>query len=264
MISAEIWRITTTNYSAVFDSNGQWIGWDASKGHTLITGQTGSGKSRTAYVLGCLAAGDPLVQVVGVDPSGILGAPFHSSHPGDFVLGSDPDSVIDLLTAVVTEMDKRALALGKNGMDSIPDRLLGSKLFAIRVVLEEYAGILEAVDRKQREQITSLVGRILREGRKVRINVLTILQRPEAAVLHDRGQYQNFFIHLLENRTSVQMILDDADENVVNTLTHLTPGVGGYKEIGPVPLMRFRTPTMEFSEYHARVQAFNNTPALRR
>lgn len=263
MTSSTQWVKTMTSVAAVMGVNG-WIGWDASAGHTVVTGQTGSGKSVTTYVLSTLAAADPLTQVVGVDPSGVLGAPFHAVHPKDFILGTDPDQVIDLLEAVVAEMDRRTRALGRLDMDKVPDHLLGTKMYAIRVILEEYAGLLAAVDRKTRDRITTLVGRILREGRKARINVLTILQRPEAATLHDRGQYQNLFLHLLENKTSVEMILDDADDETVHLLTHLTPGEGGYAEIGPRPTERFRSPFMEFPEYSARVKHYLKTPAFRR
>lgn len=255
-----------TSYQAVLSEHGYWFGWDPTAGHALVTGQTGSGKSVTTYALACIAAHDPQTQVVGIDPSGVTGAPFARVHPRDWVVGgaSIGEQAIELLEAVVAEMDRRTRALGRMDLDKVPDHLLGKKLFAIRVVLEEYAGLLSAVSRKEKDQITTLIGRILREGRKARVNVLTILQRPEAAVLHDRGQYQDLFLHLLENRTSVEMVLNDADEDTVKMLTTLSPGEGGYKRIGPDPIVRFRSPFMEFSDYSARVKHFLRTPAFRK
>lgn len=253
-----------TRYRAMMTETGQWLPWEPSSGHAVVTGQTGSGKSVTSYTLACLAAADPLTQVVGIDPSGVLGAPFHAVRPNDFVVSADPDAAVELLEAVVEEMDKRTRALGRLDMDKIPDRMLGERMFAIRVILEEYAGLLAAVDRKTQEKIKTLVGRILREGRKARINCLTILQRPEAATLHDRGQYQDLFLHLLENRTSVEMVLDDADDETVRLLTHLVQGEGGYKRIGPDEIVRFKAPYMEFPDYSARIRSFTRTPAFRR
>ncbi|MGJ0182029.1 FtsK/SpoIIIE domain-containing protein [Corynebacterium glyciniphilum] len=255
-----------TSYQAVLSEHGHWIGWDATSGHALVTGQTGSGKSASLYDLLCIASHDPQTQVVGIDPSGVTGAPFARVHPRDWVVGGADIGVqaIELLEAVVAEMDRRTRALGRMDLDKLPDHLLGRKLFAIRVVLEEYTALLSAVSRKQKDEITTLVGRILREGRKARINVLTVVQRPEAAVLHDRGQYQDLFLHLLENRTSVEMVLNDADEEVVKMLTTLSPGEGGYKRIGPKPIARFRSPLMEFSEYSARVKNFLRTPPFRK
>lgn len=255
-----------SRYEVLRTEHGGWIGWDPTTGHVLVTGQTGSGKSVTTYCLSVIAAQDPCTQVVGIDPSGVTGSPFKQLRPNDWVVGG-PDlaeQAIALLEAVVAEMDKRTRALGKLDMDKLPDHLLGKKMFAIRLVLEEYAGLLSAVSRKEKDQITALVGRILREGRKARVNVLTILQRPEAAVLHDRGQYQEMFLHLLENRTSVEMVLNDAGEETVKMLTTLSPGEGGYKKIGPDPTVRFRSPFMEFPEYSARVKHVNRTPAFRR
>lgn len=250
--------MTVSESTVARTADGGVINWSSTSGHTLVTGQTGSGKSVTAYLLLATAAMNSAVQVVGVDPSGVLGAPWSAVHSADWVCSADPERVIPLLEAVVDEMDRRTRALGRSGLDSIPDDWLGPRrgLYAIRVVLEEYAGLLAAVDRKTGQEITRLVGRLLREGRKARINVLTILQRPEAAVLHDRGQYQDLFLHLLESRVSVEMVLDGASDDDVHLLTTSAPGRGGYKRIGPGPVAYFAVPYQEFSDYAARVAYF--------
>lgn len=225
-------------------------------GHTLVTGQTGSGKSVTSQNILMAIANQPCAQAVVLDASGVLAAPWDRVASGSHVSGIGPDDVprvIDVLTSVVAEMDRRTRALGKVGADKVEREWLTPEFPALWVVLEEYAGTLSVADRKQEAEITKLVGRLLREGRKAAISVLTIVQRPEAAVLHDRGQYQRLVLHLLENATTVKMVLDDPDDGVIRTLTTLAPGQFGYKVIGPKPLVRAKSYRYEYADYCTRV-----------
>lgn len=227
-------------------------------GHTLVTGQTGSGKSVTTYGLAMIIAAVPQAQAVVIDPSGVLAAPWAAAHPASHVSGIGPDEVprvLNLLGEVVAEMDRRTRALGRSGADKVAESWFSPRFPAIWVILEEYAGLLAVTtDRKDRERITTLVGRLLREGRKAGVSVLTILQRPEAAVLHDRGQYSRLMLHLLENGTSVGMVLDDPDPETVHMLTTLRPGEMGYKVIGPNPIIRAKSYRVEFAEYSAWIK----------
>lgn len=243
------------------NEHGVPVSWDPAYNHVVTVGQTGSGKSVTSYNMLLGAAFDPRVAVLGIDPSSVLGGPFAQVNPGTWVLGSSPeavDSALDLLTNVIEIMETRLKRLNRVGRDKIPPEWLGPHgIYSIRLVLEEYAGLIAAANgmRNKDREIMRLVGRILQEGRKVNVNVLTILQRPEASVLNNRGQYQMFIMHLLENAASVNMLFEGASEELVKTLTTLPPGVGGVKKLGPDPLVRFRAPMMDYSVYRANVLA---------
>lgn len=58
------------------DALGNTVEFDPTSGHTIISGATRSGKSATSYAILAQVARNPAVQVVGIDPTGILLTPF--------------------------------------------------------------------------------------------------------------------------------------------------------------------------------------------
>jgi S-DNA-T family DNA segregation ATPase FtsK/SpoIIIE len=105
----------------------------------------------------------------------------------------DPNAHIKLLRDLVAEMDNRIATIPARRDQIIPDDTCP----LIMVILEEYAGLLRAVEdsgsaRKSARvgEVQRLVARLLSEGHKAAIRLVIILQRADAAVLggFERGQ----------------------------------------------------------------------------
>lgn len=246
--------LTSTRPWAV-DENGLPVVWEPTQvGHVVISGITRTGKSKgsQSLIVGtCL----PWVQYIGIDPSAGLLKPLKhfSGRPGDFVLGSDPewiDSAVTLLERCVEVMRERISSLG--WAEKIND--FSTEVPVVVVVLEEYANLLVAAEnhgkdgKKIRAKIVSLVGTLLREGAKVGVTVLTILQRAEAAVLHDRSQYSLRIAYRQDNLDSIKMLFDQPEQFDVSRIVSLSPGRGVLCDSGQ-PLRWFQTPNPEYSDY---------------
>jgi hypothetical protein len=164
-------------------------------GHTVIQGQTRSGKSAFCYwLLSQMASAQDLL-IAGSDPTGLLLRPFTGTvhQPWQVIGMDDPDAHVKLLRDLVVEMDARIAAIPPRSDQITPDR----DTPLIMVVLEEYAGLLRGVDdsgtgRKSTRvaEVQRLIARLLSEGHKAAIRLLIILQRADAAVLggFERGQ----------------------------------------------------------------------------
>jgi hypothetical protein len=164
-------------------------------GHTVVQGQTRSGKSAFCYWLLTQMASAPDLLIAGSDPTGLLLRPFAGTvhQPWQVTGMADPDAHLKLLRDLVTEMDRRIAAIPPRSDQITPDNTTP----LIVCVLEEYAGLLRAVDdsgagRKSTRvaEVQRLVARLLAEGHKAAIRLLIILQRADAAVLggFERGQ----------------------------------------------------------------------------
>ena len=248
------------------DENGKAVRFNFSAAmHTVLAGVTRSGKSVTAYSLLAEAALDPRVKVCGVDPSGILLAPHCASE--DLVtchLGTEnPGEAIDVVERLVRIMDSRIKVLLERGFDKVPHEWFSPRDPILLVVLEEYAGTLEwlkSVDQSLKPaerllpRMTSAVGRLLREGAKAGIRVLTIVQRPEAAVLHDRAQYARRISHRIDNADSMRMLFEGAKPELLDRLKSAAPGLGLLDEAGE-PLRFFRAYDLDYQSYRRVVVA---------
>lgn len=246
--------LTDTRPWAV-DENGMPVVWEpTSVGHVVISGITRTGKSKgsQSLVVGTML---PWVQYVGIDPSAGLLKPLKhfSSRPQDFVLGSDPawiDNAVMLLERCVEVMRERISSLG--WAEKISD--FSTEVPVIVVVLEEYANLLVAAEnhgkdgKKIRAKIVSLVGSLLREGAKVGVECFTILQRAEAAVLHDRSQYSLRISYRQDNLDSIKMLFDQPEQSDVARVVSLSPGRGVLSDCGQA-LRWFQTPNPQYSDY---------------
>lgn len=237
------------------DENGVPVVWEpTSVGHVVVSGITRTGKSKgsQSLVVGtCL----PWVQFVGIDPSAGLLKPlkFFSQRPQDFVLGSDPDwidAAVTLLERCVEVMRSRIASLG--WAEKISD--FSTETPVIVVILEEYANFLTALEghgkdgKKLRAKVVSLVGTLLREGAKVGVECFTILQRAEAAVLHDRSQYSLRISYRQDNQDSIKMLFDQPEPEEIARIVALSPGRGVLSDNGQ-PLLWFQTPNPSYSDY---------------
>lgn len=251
--------LTDTRPWAV-DENGMSVVWEPTQvGHVVISGITRTGKSKgsQSLIVGtCL----PWVQYVGIDPSAGLLKPlkFFSQRPQDFVLGSDPgwiDNAVTLLERCVEVMRSRIASLG--WAEKISD--FSTECPVIVVVLEEYANFLTALEghgkdgKKLKTKVVSLVGTLLREGAKVGVTVLTILQRAEAAVLHDRSQYSLRVSYRQDNLDSIKMLFDQPERSDVSRIVSLSPGRGVLSDNGQ-PLRWFQAPNPDYADYVRTVE----------
>ena len=237
------------------DEDGCPVIWDPTDvGHAVIAGITRTGKSKgsQSIIAGTLV---PWVQYCGIDPSAGLLKPLRhfSERPGDFVLGSDDDFLsrsVALLERLVAVMRERIAALGWS--EKIEH--FSTEMPAVVVVLEEYANLLVMAEtsgkdgKKLRSHLVSLVGSLLREGAKVGIDVFTVLQRPEAAILHDRAQYSLRISYRQDNRDSVAMLFDAPEKEDISRVDALRPGREVIADNG-APLRWFQTPNPDYSTY---------------
>lgn len=231
--------------------------------HTIVAGATRSGKSVFSYLVLMYAALDPRVKVMGVDPSGILLAPHRSEgdHMGIHLGTDNPEHMVEVAERAVRIMDQRIAMLMERGHDKVPDAAFGPEFPILLFVLEEYAGTLDTLklaDQSRRPadklypRMVGAVGRLLREGAKAGVRVLTILQKPEAATLHDRAQYSRRVSFRLDNRDAVAMLMESADPETTKWLMNVPPGMGLLHEAGE-PMRRFRADRIEYSIYRALV-----------
>lgn len=238
------------------DRMGEPVSYDPCSMHTILSGGTRGGKSATAYAILAQVADDPAIAVVGIDPSSILLTPFERAG-GGVVTGSSPAALnraVELAQGVEKEMDDRNRRLALRGLDKVPSDWISPRLPAITLVLEEYGGTLSATSKEQRAEIVRIVGRVLREGAKSSIHALTIIQKPEAATVHDRAQYSRRISHRLDNGDAVRMLFEKATPDEVARIMDLVPGEGIIHDAGS-PYRIFKTRYLDYPQYVAHVRA---------
>lgn len=229
--------------------------------HTAVAGRTRSGKSVFAYVVLAVAALNEKVRVCGVDPSGILLGPHRVGDDPLVHLGtSDPDAAVAVVERLVKIMDARIQKLMEHGLDAVPIGSVRREFPVHLCVLEEYPGTLawlEMTDQAKKPaerlapRMKAAVGRLLREGAKARVLVMTIAQRAEAATLHDRMQYARKVVFAQDNADSVRMLLD-VEPEVVSRILNLGPGQGITHEAGSEPRF-FRSDFVDYETYRGVV-----------
>lgn len=151
--------------------------------HVVMQGATRSGKSAAGYSLLAQLARRVDVDVVGIDPTGRLLGPWGAHPQGWRVCGTaDAAARYELAMAgVVAEMDRRIAALPERA-DTIE---ITAACPLLVVVLEEWAGVARLVGhtRAKPSVVHRHVSRLLAEGAKVGIRVVTLVQRAEADVV---------------------------------------------------------------------------------
>lgn len=224
------------------------------RGHALVQGQTGSGKSVWTYGQLADAATDPAVLVTGLDPSALLWRPFTGTRHAEWQVGGvggDLAAHVALLERLVATMDDRIGAMP-------PDRdavVTGPDLPVLLVVLEEYAGLLrvaDVTDKKIGARVRALVARLLSEGRKAGVRVLIVVQRADAAVVDGlvRAQCALRVSFSVDSGEAVRMLHPAADD--VAGVLAAPPGVALVTRPGEA-LARFRAPLLEYGAYCALV-----------
>lgn len=211
--------------------------------HVVVQGATRSGKSWWAYaVLGQLA-GDPLVRVAGVDPSGLLLRPWTIGRHAPWVCAglADLTAVEATLTALVAEMDRRLAAMPADQDVTV----VSDTTPLVLAVFDEYVGLLRAVDAadpKMGKRVRALVARLLAESHKTAMRVVLLTQRAEAAVIGaaERAQCAGRLSFRVDGLDAVKLLHADA-EAYATAHVAAPPGVALLSWPGQ-PLTRVRAP----------------------
>lgn len=228
----------------------------ALRGHTVVQGQTGSGKSVFTYGALAALAGRRDIQVVGIDPTGLLWRPWAGLPGADRRVSGLADGLTEhrrVLRELCQTMDDRLASLPPTVDTLAPS----TDTPLLVVVLEEAAGLYRAADladRKIGAEVRGLVARLAAEGRKVAVRLLILLQRADTTVLDGAVRAQAVTrltfaadadaLAMLHPRRSV-----DADAHAlarpgIAVLTHPVRGT-----------LRLRAGALDYASYVDRVTA---------
>lgn len=222
--------------------------------HTVVQGATRAGKSWFAYQLLTQCGWRDDVDVVGIDPTGLLLRPW-GPHPRGWRVTGTHDAAAryeDALAGLVAEMDARIAAIParRDTIEITPDTPY------LLVVLEEWAGVARLVNhtRQKPSAVHRMVSRLLAEGAKAGIRVLTLVQRAEADVVgaFERDQSLTRLSFGCADANTLKMLHPDMPNEVAEL--HATSPKGVALLTTPeLPMLRIRAPFI--GSYGAYVDA---------
>lgn len=214
--------------------------------HLAVQGSTGAGKSAAAYaILAQLHRFGPLVDVVGIDPTGLLLRPWGPHPRGWRVSGTGADAAdryAAVLRELVDDMDARIAELPPRC-----DRMTITPGDPLRlVVLEELPGISRLTGYRpsgQPSEVQRLIGRLAGEGRKAGYRLFVIGQRLGADVLSTdvRDQLLGRWTYGCRDLATLRMLSPEAGPEDLAPLADSPPGVA-LADLPGRPLTRMRSP----------------------
>lgn len=159
--------------------------------HLLVGGVTGSGKSEwlRSAIAGLLITNTPsTLRFVLIDPkktafADLAGSPF-LWRTGALI--DSPDSAVyDLLQDLIEEIGRRNELLKQNGADDLASyrHKTGDSLPRIVCVVDEFADLLLAGPKKQRDEFEQGFNRIAQVGRAAGVHLVLATQRPSRQVV---------------------------------------------------------------------------------
>lgn len=247
-----------------------------SSGHVALQGQTRSGKSVAVYLALAWAAHMRDVQVWGFDPSRVLLGPLEGG-PGRRVLGDDAVGMATLMRELLAILEERLELLHWARLDQL-DRFSADRPLVV-VVCEEWAGAIKRLEDYDRStgakpadrlapQVAAGFSRLLAEGAKVGLRVMTVTQRASVAALGggDAGDARSNFSTVISLRTdradSAELLLGSVSAELSSRITDFRPGEGLWR--GPdVPLTVFRACLIGSEPYAAYCRLADQASALR-
>lgn len=226
--------------------------------HAVVQGGTGTGKSWAIYAwLAQLAKRAQLVgdvDVVGVDPTGLVLGPW-GPHPHSWRASGTDDAAMRYelaLRSVVDEMDRRIATMPPR-CDSVPISPACPLLVA---VLEEWPATARIMGhtRNKPAETHKLVGRLVSEGRKAGVRVITMAQRADSEFVgsFERDQALTRISFGCSDVNTAKMLHPAVTPELIETHAQSAVGVGLLSMPG-TPLLRFRSPAV--GSYGAYVDA---------
>ncbi len=241
--------------------------------HVGVQGMSRSGKSVLLYDLLAATAGRTDVLVTGLDPTGILLAPWAHAPGADLrhCGTGDLDHAVEVLEALVQEMDQRIGHLLSTGADQVGPGTPGMPV--VVVVLEEYPGLLSVLT--AHDQTTKPAGRLenrvrlgvrrlVQEGAKAGIRVVMLAQRFDAAVVGgaERSNLGTRISLRVDNGDAVRMLHPAATPAQVQELAAAEPGRGLVDTPGQ-PTRWFKADLTGYAQYQHQVRtAHQQRPVL--
>lgn len=211
--------------------------------HVVVQGATRSGKTAALYSLLAQLAQRPDVDVAGIDPTGLLLGPW-GPHPRGWRACGTEDAAARYLTvigALVAEMDRRIAAMPPR-CDVTPT---GPDCPLIVVVLEEWAAVARLVGhtRTKPSDVHRLTARLLAEGAKAGIRVVTLVQRAEADVVgaFERDQALTRLSYGCADANTLKMLHPDVSNDLA-ALHAVSPKGVALLSMPGVDLLRLRSP----------------------
>lgn len=240
--------------------------------HVGVQGMSRSGKSVLLYDLLAATAGRDDVLVTGLDPTGILLAPWAHAPGADLrhCGTGDLDNAVRVVEALVQEMDQRIGHLLATGADQVRPGTPGVPV--VVVVLEEYPGLLSVL--AAHDQATKPAGRLenrvrlgvrrlVQEGAKAGFRVVMLAQRFDAAVVGgaERSNLGTRISLRVDNGDAVRMLHPAATGAQVAELAAAEPGRGLVDTPG-APTRWFKADLTGYAQYAHRVRTAHHTPVL--
>ncbi|MCU0687363.1 MAG: hypothetical protein MUF34_34810, partial [Polyangiaceae bacterium] len=165
---------------------------DPSSAHALVAGTTGSGKTewlRTA-IAGLLLANTPdTIRLVLIDPKRVAFSDLRRSpflwKKSAFWDNSGEADVVELLEALVNEMDRRYGLLAEAGVDHLLEfaSKTGDTMPRLVCFCDEYFALLTQGDSNQEKAVKRFIGLLGAKGRAAGVHLVLATQQPSRQVV---------------------------------------------------------------------------------
>lgn len=213
--------------------------------HIIAAGATRSGKSAWTMSLIAQLVASPDVLVVGLDPTGLLLDPLGPHRMRAIGTEDDPAGrYLVAVDAVVREMDRRIVELRRirPRTDVIP---VGPEFPLIVLIVEEGAAVAKICGHTATKpsDVHKGLGRLLAEGAKAGIRVVTLVQRAEATVIgsFERDQAMTRLTFAVNDPNTIKMLHNGVPDEVMQTHGAVAKGAALLTMPG-VSLVRMRAP----------------------
>lgn len=209
--------------------HGAPIAVDLLSAHTVIQGQTRSGKSVALYGLLSALAETEHVAVVGIDPTGVLLSPWLGRGHDDLIsICEDSGSVAQTLRRLTDRMDQRIRDLLAQRVDKLST--FNADIPRYLIVVEELSGVYARADIEDKtaaKHIRLALTRLVLEGLKVGFSVVLCTQKALAAVIGSemRANARNRVSFAVDDSTAVELLHADIDAaSIANQMRIWPPG----------------------------------------
>ncbi|GEO97580.1 FtsK/SpoIIIE domain-containing protein [Kocuria turfanensis] len=238
-------------------------------GHTLVIGNTGSGKGSALWALyAAYAAGIPrgTVEFWGIDPKN---AELKGMDAAFQRIATEPEQIAELLDALEEERQARQRRGGRSFVQSPQDP-------AIVLLVDEFATMFTGMEAKTAKQAQAIYASIMTKGRSAGIMVAAFAQQPQKEILGPtRSLYAQRMCLRVDTALETDLVLgtgaveagalchkiDTADESN----DYYTAGLGWMvTDGGRLARVRFPYTSDEVLNHIVNASSVSSGPAIRR